>query len=149
VSSDDKVLVTIHQGTVVVWDVPSGKELHEFKIAANAPLPANALLTLTPDGKQLILPHADGSLHITDIASGKEVRALDLPPAQPGMHPSMGVQRLAISPDGRYVAFGGFSDRLSLCELATGKRVRELNYPQNTVTGLAFSPNSRLLALST
>ncbi len=149
VSRDGKTLVTIHQGTIIVWDVEGGKPLHEFKGLQNAPLPPGGLITLLPDGKQFIMPHADGSLHLVEVASGKEIRALEMPPAAPGMPRTLTVQRLVVSPDGRYAAFGGFSGRTSLCDLTTGKRVRELPATLNGVLGLAFTPNSRFLAVNT
>ncbi|HWG44722.1 MAG TPA: WD40 repeat domain-containing protein [Gemmataceae bacterium] len=148
-SRDGKTLVAIHQGSVIVWDVATGKQLHEIKGLQNAPLPPGGLIALTPDGKQFIMPHADGSLHLVEVASGKEVRALEMPAVRPGTPPTLRVQRLAISPDGRYVAFGGYSGPAVLCELATGKRVRELPATLNSVAGLAFTPNSRFLAVST
>ncbi|MGH7223037.1 MAG: hypothetical protein ACRELF_07405, partial [Gemmataceae bacterium] len=107
----------------------------------------SGLIALTPDGKQLILPHSDSSLHLIDVATGKELRAIEMPPMPPGRHLSQRLQRLTISPDSRYLAFGGPATPLTVCELATGKRLRELAPPQGILSGLAFTPNGRFLAV--
>ncbi len=147
VSRDGKRLVAIHQASIALWDVPSGKLLHEFKGPRIVPLSPYGLVALTPDGKQLVLPHSDGSLHLIDTASGKEVVTFEMPPNRPGVPASLRVQRLALSPDGRYLAYGGGSSPLTVCELNTGKRVRELTRSAGLLAGLAFTPNGRFLAV--
>src|SRR5581483_8070433 len=63
-SRDGKILAAVHQASVAVWDVEGGKLLHEFKEPSLARVATRGLIALTPDGKQLVLPHADGSLHL-------------------------------------------------------------------------------------
>jgi WD40 repeat protein len=144
VSRDGKIVAVVHENTIVLWDVPSGKLLHRF----SEPPPLHGAVALAPDGKQLVVPHSDGSLHVVDVASGKELRAVEMPPLPPGRPSPRTIQRLAISPDGRYLVFGGPDTPLTLCELATGKRLHELAPSQsNFFTGAAFTPDSRLLAV--
>ncbi|MGH7227431.1 MAG: WD40 repeat domain-containing protein, partial [Gemmataceae bacterium] len=45
------------------------------------------------------------------------------------------------------LAFGGPATPLTVCELATGKRLHELAPPQGIISGLAFTPNGRFLAV--
>ena len=139
-------MATVHHNSIALWDSQSGKILHEFKEPASTPAMNLRQIALTPDGKQLIHSHADSSLHLVDVASGKELRAIEMPAARPGFHPSFRLQKLAVSPDGLYLAFGGPAIPLTVCELATGKRLRELPQPQGILSGLAFSPNGRFLA---
>lgn len=152
VASDGKIAATVdYKGNVVVWDLPHGKRLHEFKGPAKlAPWPDN-VVALTPDGKQLVWPHADGSLHLLDVASGKEVLAFEMPPKRPILVPEFSLAKVAVSPDGRYLAYGGLNTAATLCEVKTGKRVRELP-PFTTgilgITGLVFTANSRFLAVA-
>jgi WD40 repeat protein len=147
-SRDGKIVAAVHQRSIALWNVPDGKLLHEFKGPPITPLSPQRLIALTPDGKQLILTHADNSLHLVDVVTGKELRALEMPPPRPGFDPSLRLQRLMLSPDGRYVAFGGPATPFTVCELSTGKRVRELAQPQgNFYTGIAFTPNGRFLAV--
>jgi WD40 repeat protein len=84
---DGKTLVANHQGIIVVWDVANGKPLHEFKELYNVSLPSG-LPALTADGKQLVLPRADGSLHLVDTASGKEIRTLEVQWGKPARNPN-------------------------------------------------------------
>lgn len=51
---------------------------------------------------------------------------------------------VAVSPDGKYLATGNV--RLGLWELSTGKKVRTLGRFATPVYGVAFSPDSRLVA---
>ncbi|MGH7222037.1 MAG: hypothetical protein ACRELF_02305, partial [Gemmataceae bacterium] len=148
VSRDGKILAAVHQASITLWDVRGAKLLHEFKGPQTMLRSSNRSIALTPDGKQLVLPHSDGSLHLIDVASGKELRAFEMPPLPRGFHPSQRLGHMALSPDGRYLAFGGFVTPLTVCELSTGKRLHDLGRPQGVISGLAFTPNGRFLAMS-
>src|SRR5262249_8633823 len=80
VSRDGKIVAVVHENSIVLWDVPSGKLLHRL----SEPPPLQSAVALAPDGKQLVLPHSDGSLHVADVATGKELRAVEMPPPRPG-----------------------------------------------------------------
>lgn len=153
-SRDGKILAAVHrtsaamhQASIVLWDVAEGKLLHEFKEPALERVAPHGLIALTPDGKQLVLPHADGSLHVVDVASGKEVRAIEMPPPRQGAPSSFPFSTLALSPDGRYLAFNGWATPLTVCELATGKRLHRLGSSQGSFPRMAFTPNGRFLAV--
>lgn len=149
VSGNGKVVAAVHQRFITVWDISSGKFLHQFKDLPSLPLPWYNMIALTPDGKQLLLPHSDGSLHLFDIATGKDLRALKAPPAKPGPPSFLHLQRSVVSPDGHYLAFGGWINPLTVYDLATGKRLCEIASRQGTYfTGTAFAPNGRVLAVS-
>jgi WD40 repeat protein len=148
VSRDGKTLVAVQQNTIAVWDVAAGSVAHQFEELKNVPL-QQGQIALTPDGKQLVLPQKDGSLHLVEAATGKEIRAIETPPGQPGTPPAFRVQRLRISPDGRYLALSSFAAAPTLCDLTTGKRLHQLGSQVNAANGLAFTPNSRFLAVST
>lgn len=148
ISRDGKVLAVASFSSIALWDVPAAKLLHEFKGPLPRVLSPRGVIALTPDGKQLVLPHADGSLHLVDVASGKELRALEMPPLRVNLSSSSRIERLSVSPDGRYLAFSGMANPLTVCELATGKRLHELAPPQaGFFSGAAFTPNSRVLAV--
>jgi WD40 repeat protein len=152
VSPSGKVAATLQaSGTIQVWDLAADKPLHTFQNLNNNPLWQNApgqLIALTPDGKQLVLPHKDGSLHLVDVMSGKEVLAFEMPASKrPGARGIGSPQQVAVSPDGRYLAYASRQNAATLCDLKTGKRLRELGPGRVGNTGLAFAPNSRLLAV--
>jgi WD40 repeat protein len=148
-SRDGKILAAVHRASIALWDVPGSKLLHEFKepSLSLAQWTPDGLIALTSDGKQLVLPHADGSLHLVDVASGNEIRAFEMPPSQPGTAPAHRFPRLALSPDGRYLAFGGPATTGTLCETATGKRVRQLASSTAFMQRVVFTPNGRFLAV--
>ncbi len=154
-SRDGKILAAVHRArvagnktSIAVWDVENGKLLHEFKEPSLAQVAPHGLIALTPDGKQLVLPHADGSLHLVDVAGGKEVRAFEMPPPRSRTAGALRFSRLALSPDGRYLAFGGPVTPWTVCEVATGKRVCQLEPAQSPNQALAFTPNGRFLAVA-
>src|SRR5579875_1166218 len=66
-SRDGKILATMHRDSIALWDVAGDKLLHEFKEPSLARVAPQNLIALTPDGKQLVRPHADGSLHVVDV----------------------------------------------------------------------------------
>ncbi len=154
-SRDGKILAAIHRiptaankTSIAVWDVEGGKLLHEFKEPALGQVAPHGLIALTPDGKQLILPHADGSLHLVEVASGEEVRAFEMPPSPHRTAGALRFSRLTLSPDGRYLAFGGPITPWTVCEVATGKRLCQLEPAQSPNQALAFTPNGRFLAVA-
>jgi WD40 repeat protein len=148
VSGDGKIVASLHQTSLALWDAAAGKLLHEIKGPPVVPYPSSHnSIALAPDGKQLVLPRADGSLHLLEVATGKELHSWKLPPLRPGMHPSQRALRMAFSPNGQYFAFGGLDTPLTVCELSSGKRLQELALPRGTISGLAFTPNGRFLAV--
>src|SRR5205807_2376718 len=53
----------------------------------------------------------------------------------------------AVSRDGRFAASGSHEDhKVRIWEIATGKEVVQLRFDEKLITGLAFSPNSKMLA---
>jgi WD40 repeat protein len=153
VARDGKTAVTTdHRGNIVVWNLSRGDRLREYQIPANRLFwndrtPFAPLTALTPDGKQLVLPHADGSLHLMDVASGKKVVAVEMPATRPGAAPNRDLQTVAVSPDGRYLAYGNRYTPAALCDLKTGKRLHSLTAPQAGIVGLFFMPDSRVLTV--
>ncbi|HEY7159539.1 MAG TPA: WD40 repeat domain-containing protein [Gemmataceae bacterium] len=148
VSRDGKTAAALRLSeTSSIWDLASGKLVRAFK-GLTGSYAVGEWIALTPEGKQLVLPHADGSLHLLSVASGKEVLAFEAPPARP-RSPQGSFRRVAISPDGRYLACAGLFHPAALCDLKTGKRVGPPLLPLHAITGLAFAPDSRTLAIST
>jgi WD40 repeat protein/beta-lactamase regulating signal transducer with metallopeptidase domain len=125
-------------------------------------------LAFSPDGKLLAAPaparrNADNILVLLDVATGKELRKIDLPQA---------ITSFAFSPDGRVLATENTDRTVTLWEVASGKErarlgkplaeerqqgggamVLELdgqgfsfdNTPPAGPVGLAFSPDGRAL----
>jgi WD40 repeat protein len=149
-SPDGKLLVVGfingESGAVIVWDVGNGEERGRLTLDGQ-PLLA---LAFSPDGKVLATggyqsPRGGvtdykmlGVVNLWDWAVQKQTATFE---DSNGL-----VQSVAFSPDGSALAWAGWQ-AVSVLALADGKRtVIDLN--RVTVYRLAFSPDSRLLALA-
>jgi WD40 repeat protein len=147
ISRDGGTAITLYnRDSVVVWDLAGGKRLRQFPIRTKLDRHSRNGIALTPDGKQLVLPYADGSLHLLNATTGKEVLAIEMPPVPP-KKPLDSYSKVTISPNGRYLAYGGPSKSATLCDLTTGKRLREVP-PLDSIDELIFTPDSRMLAVA-
>jgi WD40 repeat protein len=112
-----------------LWDPDGGRQL--------AMLPTGAV---APDGKRFAWVAPDFTIHLRDLASGKDVRQL------PGHR---GRATCAFSPDGKLLASASGTDRATrLWDPATGKLLRELPGPSSELTALQFSADGRLLLVA-
>ena len=123
---------------LVRWEVATGKVLSEAAIS----IQRSPWLTVSPDGRTLaaVREEADDVVQLFDATTGKP-RIADV-----GL--TRGAMDLAFSPDGKWLAS---ADRrhAKLWDLSTGKLVRSWTDPGKWFGPLAFSPDSRTLALST
>lgn len=149
VSRDGKTAVTTgFRGDVIVWDLVHGKRLLERTIPVNrssgnnhSPFPP--LTVLTPDGKQLVLPQEDCSLHLVNVALGEKVVAFEMPESQPKGMSHLELPTVAVSPDGRYLAYASSWLPAVLCDLKTGKILHLLTERSTNNMRLSFTPDSR------
>jgi WD40 repeat protein len=141
-SRDGKTLVSADGRNVLVWKC-------DRQIAQKIEgIEGMAAVAVTPDGKHFALARPDRSLRLLDCATGKEVHVLER--ATPGRPPGyFGVPRLAISPDGKVLATAsGNETTITLYSLETGRMLSRIHQQQaGLAQGLAFSPNSRFLAV--
>jgi WD40 repeat protein len=93
-------------------------------------------LAWAPQGQLLAVGCADGAVHLWDPAT-RELRHRLPHRGKP--------QALACSPDGRLVAVAG-RPAVTLWDTATGERQAVLRGHTRMVTGVAFTPDGRLLA---
>ena len=134
---DGKTVVSSTQGIdhhIRFWDALTGKE--RMKIDAG---PQNKIgLAISPDGKWLYHSTFEGPIRVYDTVTGKELRTI----GQAGS----GARHLTPSPDGRLLG-AVTNDGIHVWEAATGTELYRFGGPQGRPTGLAFSPDSRTLAL--
>jgi WD40 repeat protein len=174
---DGKAVLTASQDDVIrLWDRHTGKEIRRF---ARKPLakpddgkdPAAQLrralaeavgawgpfgsgggrVTLAPDGKTLAATTLDGTIQLWEVATGKQVREIQAPPA--------GAGTLLFSPNGKLLAGRGADQTAHLWETSTGKEIRLIRGKQGNrpgfiavggaygAPGVAFSPDSKTLAI--
>lgn len=104
----------IHYGKVVVWDVETGKPLHELEGPGSWP----PTLAFSPDGATLASRLDEGVVILWNMATGERLRTLE------GQRGSGG--GLAWSPDGTTLASGWGEGTVVLWDVATGEAVRTM-----------------------
>jgi WD40 repeat protein len=135
-------------GTVRLWQVPTGQERGRFKAAAQC-------AAFSPDGRWLVTADEAGTFRLYELATGRQVWEVRDPWADPAT--------LAISPDGQVLAWvpsplppvapaavrrERHEPWISVREAATGRELRRLVCP-GPCLGAAFAPDGRTLAAAT
>jgi WD40 repeat protein len=151
---DGKSVLTVNQDRVAqVWDRDSGKELRHFDAAGPAStdpgaprfvlLNANGYgLALSGDGKALACFGRDGSVHVWDVATGKETgKVSDLRTASRA--------QLALGADGKTLVTAVYGQKTNVWDVATGKDVRSFGEPKADSRlmpyRMALSPDGKTL----
>lgn len=130
---------------VILWQMPDGQPVHTLE----GPGVVRAL-AMSPDGKVLAGGGDDGTVQLWDVAPGKPGARLQ--------GPTDWVLSLTFSPDGKLLAGGGYDGVVRLWDVAAGKKLLDIPAqappaanapppPPNAVWALAFSPDSKLLAI--
>lgn len=130
---------------ILLWDMPNGKLLNT--LAAGGPARA---LAASPDGKLLASGGDEGVVQLWDAATGQAKAKL-------AGHTDW-VLCLAFSPDGKQLASGGYDGTVRLWDVANAKRLLDIALkppappntppgPSNVILSLAFSPDSKQLAI--
>jgi WD40 repeat protein len=137
-SSDGKLLAGASFGELRLWEVGTGKERwrgHFPPRPLSGPQPEKTHLCFSPDGKLLALGSSDPTVHIWDIASGRETGRLEC-----GGY----VRQLAFSRDAKVLAVSTEKPGIQLWEPAAGKQLD--TWAQSYfVRWLAFSRDGRTL----
>ena len=102
----------------------------------------------TPDGRELITVSGDGTIRIWDVGSGSALQVL-VPPIDQGQIGEL--TAAALSPDGLVMAVASHSadrrvHRISLILVENNRLERTLMGHESFISGVAFSPDGRLLA---
>ena len=128
---------------ILVANVPQERVLWQ-----NVPTGSVALadVVFSPSGREVYAAGGGGRVYGFEVATGKTIS--DWVVHESGK-PKYGhrVTRLAMSPDGRWLGVGtGPKGNVCVFEREGGKRVGQFNTKDATIMGLAFSPDSSLLA---
>jgi WD40 repeat protein len=151
-----------------VWDGATGKLVHELRgHKERTPTHFPSMLfacAFSSDGKHLATADKVGHIVVWDVASGKQVTALEAPglytwDPQQRLHSIGGIRGLAFSPDGKYLAAGGIGHignidhldgpaRVEVFDWQAGKRTHEFAKTKfkGIVNKLVFHPQGDWLA---
>jgi WD40 repeat protein len=151
---DGKGLAGKSAGVVRLWDAATGQAIRKFRpktyyakqkrlgietAGANGmPTPsAPAPVLFTPDGKTLVAEAGDNTIHVWDVASGKELRQL--------VHRGP-IIAAAFTPDGKTLATGCVDNAVRLWDVTTGRELRHLEGHFGGYMGVAVAPDGKTLA---
>jgi WD40 repeat protein len=130
-------------GTVRVWELPGGKELHLFQ-EQNGPAKAVAF---SPDSKLLACAGKSADIVLLDVVTGKEVKRLK---GHTGA-----ITCLAFSPDGKLLASKAYDQTSRLWDVDGAREVRRLASQDSPKQGndpespLAFASDGKTLVSAT
>ncbi len=128
---------------IILWDAASGNELRTIMMRAPASYSieyspdGKTSIAYSPDGKTLAAGLSDTTVRVWDVATGKEIQALE---GHTGK-----VTSVAYSPDGKTLASASADKSVRLWDVTSGKELRRLAHPID-VTSIAYSPDGKTLA---
>ncbi len=92
-------------------------------------------LTLSSDGKYLVIGRDDHSVRLYDVKTGKEIRQF--------VGHTAAVQNVAYSSDGKYIATASADKTTRVWDATTGQEVHRFTLQTDKLTGVAFSPDGK------
>ena len=160
-SPDGQTVASVADDMVCrLWDAATGAKRHELRgHAEKTPTHFDSMLyvcTFSPDGKLLATGDRVGHVIVWDVASGKQIAAVDAPTLYTWdgvqrIRSIGGVRALAFSPDGKLLAVGGVGKignvdalqgpaRVEVFDWVKGERTHEFSGGNGLVTALHFHP---------
>jgi WD40 repeat protein len=137
-STDEKLISTLSDGQIFIWDVVTGTKKQE--------LAGSFDFDYSPVERTIVSDSTDFNLYFTDLDTGKKL----------GLTKAEFISSLIYSPDGKSIAIGGKKDQpvdrglnnlIYLIDSKSKERLPvEMQEIPGLVTDMAFNPNQDLLA---
>lgn len=128
---------TGHDSTLKVWDMV-GLVAGEARRQMRRQPAEGTCLVLSSEGSQVVTGHANRSIRIHEVESGRLVATLHGHRAVPSV--------LAVSPDGSLLATGSRDGSVRLYRLDTKAELRRFEGHSKSVSSMVFLPDGRHLA---
>jgi WD40 repeat protein len=119
--------------TAKIWDFPSASPLR-----AIAKSEGGTAVAVSPDGTRLAAGNKDGSVHLYNVADGKELFAM---PGHAGA-----VTGVAFHANGQLLASAGSDRTVRFWNPTTGQAVAAFAAHAGAINGLTFNPGTNVLA---
>lgn len=133
------VITAGQDGTVRLWDLPSGRQALKIAINDSKPFTSTKRVLVDPLGRFVVIladetdtKKTDYRTRIFSLKDGEQLRKL------PDLKKSF--SDAAISPDGEVVAIRSFDDHLRVWRVRTGRLVLELDMGRNNSGTVDFDP---------
>lgn len=138
-SADGRLLVTVHNDRLVVWDVATEKitrtisGLH-FRVAMHA------IVAIDPTGTYVAVDDRQNYVRIWELATGKPVLSTE-------QHHQAAVNAAVWSPDGTRIVTGSRDREVRVWEAASGKPLKSFRGPDWGVYSVRYMPDGAQLVL--
>jgi WD40 repeat protein len=124
------VAVAPERGKTYVWDIASGKLLHQM-----SPGEGVNQLVFSAD-ERLLAGGTDDGVHVWEVSSGREITSIAL---------SAGVDAIEFASDGRHLAIGGGDQSVRVWKIPEAKEVARFEMG-GKIGGVAFSHDMEFVA---
>ena len=134
-SPDSSQLIASGDGTVRIWDVTTGEQLHVIEGYFILPL----LNELSPDNTSFAFGASDNTVRVRDLNTGEQSLVLSGHTDE--------ITSLNWSPSGEFIASGSVDGTVRVWNTTIGELVQVID-PMGRVSVVAWSPDGDLLATS-
>jgi WD40 repeat protein len=135
-SPDGKSIITASWDKTVIWDVATGKMLHDLNKHTNR----ITSVQFSPDGKKIVIASIDGTAKIWGAINGEILQNLE-------GHTSW-IRSVHFSPDGKKIVTASSDGTAKIWDAATGKMLHELKGHTESVESAQFSPDGKMIVTS-
>jgi WD40 repeat protein len=129
-------------GLILLQNLQSGKAI---KIPSNA-LASEQSLVILPNGKTVVSSSSDGKFQFWDTETGALMKTFSRGLAGEPFEP---ISTMSISQDGRLLVSGGWYGTIALWDLSTGRLLRTFPKQPKSISVIALSDRTGLLATVT